>query len=315
VLAYIKPELLYGGPSAVLPINSSSGCHVAAFSDCSLQQLQDALHATCMSLVGGYSSQVSNPSAATVAFHDLCIANMLCLQAGLGQLLTRVWLTPPGNNSSNSEICLRLMDVLPLSNTSTSARQTAANGAAIVTETGMSPYGTSAMRTNNSIGKLNRTAWYFSFNNFRFVPVARRSATPRPRAWGSGPLDRHSSTVEYARTADLKGVPEGMPLDAIGVLGTTAEPARYEHFQPSAAMLHLERLVRQETIAAARAKSGNKAASSSAARGAPFAAKSPQLLWQQLQQKYNWVDGQLVFRSLYRPCLGNTFGGCIETCG
>jgi hypothetical protein len=113
----------------------------------------------------------------------------------------------------------------------------------------------------------------------------------------------------------LKGVPEGMPLDAIGVLGTTAEPARYEHFKPSAAMLHLERLVRQETIAAARAKSGNKAASSSAARGAPSAAKSPQLLWQQLQQKYNWADGQLVFRSLYRPCLGNTFGGCIETCG
>jgi hypothetical protein len=94
-----------------------------------------------------------------------------------------------------------------------------------------------------------------------------------------------------------------MPSDALGASGTAAEPAAYAHLKPSPAMLEFERLVRQEAIT--EAQQANSAAAS-ADIGAAAALNIPQGKWQQLQQKYNWMDGQMVFRSLFRLCVNSS---------
>jgi hypothetical protein len=116
----------------------------------------------------------------------------------------------------------------------------------------------------------------------------------------------------YAATATEKSVPFGMPSDALGASSTSAEPATYTHFKPSPAMLDFERLVRQEAIT--DAQQGSRSAAS-ADIGAVAASNSPQGKWQQLRQKYNWMEGQMVFRSLFRLCVDDAAPGCIETCG
>jgi hypothetical protein len=103
-----------------------------------------------------------------------------------------------------------------------------------------------------------------------------------------------------------------MPDNALGASGTAAEPAAYAHLKLSPAMLEFERLVRQEAITDAHQQ--NQAAAS-ADIGAVAASNSPQGKWQQLQQKYNWMDGQMVFRSLFGLCVNDAEPGCIETCG
>jgi hypothetical protein len=103
-----------------------------------------------------------------------------------------------------------------------------------------------------------------------------------------------------------------MPEDAFGVSGSTAEPATYTHFKPSPAMLKLERLVRLEAISEAQEMNN---AAGTADLDAVAASSSPQGKWRQLQQKYNWMDGQMVFRSLFRTCVNDAAPGCMETCG
>jgi hypothetical protein len=77
-------------------------------------------------------------------------------------------------------------------------------------------------------------------------------------------------------------------------------------------MLEFEQLVRQEAIT--EAQQANSVAAS-ADLGAVAASNSPKGKWQQLQQKYNWMEGQMVFRSLFRLCVNDAAPGCIETCG
>jgi hypothetical protein len=60
--------------------------------------------------------------------------------------------------------------------------------------------------------------------------------------------------------------------------------------------------------------------SSSSSRGAAIVpllvAPTPDQVWRQLQRLHQWPDGQLVFHSMYRPCMSDEATSmCVEDCG
>jgi hypothetical protein len=121
--------------------------------------------------------------------------------------------------------------------------------------------------------------------------------------------------VESASTlaAAAAGVPHGMPADAALALDSNPHVAEYEQLAPSPAMTEFEQRVR----AAAQLSSSAIAATTAAATvdadvDVSGVSTQQQALWQQLQQRYKWPGGQVVFQSLYRPC--NKVGACREDC-
>jgi hypothetical protein len=111
-------------------------------------------------------------------------------------------------------------------------------------------------------------------------------------------------------------VPAGMPSDLLQF--SLAEPAAYQHLQPTPAMQNLERRIRAAEVAAAwkmdptgggLARSG--CASSGNSRVTP---KTPTKLWNQLQQRYGWADEQGRFESLFKPCKIHGLPQCAEDC-
>jgi hypothetical protein len=166
---------------------------------------------------------------------------------------------------------------------------------------------------------MTRGGWVFRLANIRFVPIAAkpgfRTVPGSGKRLGRGvqPAAAAASAAVYAATTTDKSVPFGMPGDALGVAGTAAELATYTHFKPSPAMLEFERRVRQEAIS--DAQQGKVAIASADLSAVTALHNSPEGNWQQLQQKYNWMEGQMVFRSLFRLCVSKAAPGCIETCG
>jgi hypothetical protein len=216
------------------------------------------------------------------------------------------------NGTADSEICLTLKE-LAANNITTS------NGGNSTAATGVlpnAPGAKAAARRGDSSNGDSNGAIMFRLVNIRFVPtklINRPGKGGRPgNSTGGTTAPAAASAADYARIASGRGAPAGMPSDVVGALQTSPEPASYTHFKPSAAMLEFEQLVRQETISDAEAEYSTPAA---ATHRAVTAAGSPQEMWQQLRQKYNWMEGQVLFRSLYRPCIYNGPPACMETRG
>lgn len=110
-------------------------------------------------------------------------------------------------------------------------------------------------------------------------------------------------------------VPAGMLAELLRY--SLAEPAAYQHLQPSPAMQHFERRLRATEVAAAQDQfqmdraSGGLAASGTASSGH----KSQAEVWRQLQRRYGWADQRVRFESLFKPCLAHGLPQCAEVCG
>ncbi|WIA15052.1 hypothetical protein OEZ85_001752 [Tetradesmus obliquus] len=221
----------------------------------------------------------------------------------------------------DSELCLKLVDIVPVNNNDTAANGTAAGTAASGTGPAAGPDTAAARRGGSRRCSSSDGGWLFRLVAMRLVPTDipdKRAPVRRPGSVeDDAGVEVASGTAAAAAAAAavMSGVPVGMPADVIGPLGTSPEPARYEHFKPSDDMVEFERRVRQEAIAEARADfqvSGSSNNAAPAAAGRPGSAEN---MWQQLRHKYNWMEGQMTFRSLYRPCIYNGPPGCMETCG
>jgi hypothetical protein len=215
-------------------------------------------------------------------------------------------------------MCLRIEDLAPEgSQTASSSNATASNG------TWTPPCADSTVdaisQTWASQNNMTRGGWVFRLANIRLVPIAAkpgfRTVPGSGKRIGRGVQHAAAaaSAAVYAATTTDKSVPFGMPGDALGASGTAAELATYSHFKPSPAMLEFERRVRQEGIS--DAQQGTVAIASADVSAVTALHNSPEGKWQQLQQKYNWMEGQMVFRSLFRLCVSDAAPGCIETCG
>jgi hypothetical protein len=114
-----------------------------------------------------------------------------------------------------------------------------------------------------------------------------------------------------------------------------SEPAQYQHFTPTAQMLELETQLR----AAARVSGGATVAthgqpdlhlladaataallgmrlSRNSSIGVAAIPATAEQVWRQLQRRHQWPDGQLVFQSMYRPCVSDEANSmCVEDCG
>jgi hypothetical protein len=127
-----------------------------------------------------------------------------------------------------------------------------------------------------------------------------------------------------------------MPVDV--PTQVNAEPAHYQNFEPTANMIELERQLRAAAkaaggvavathgqpelnlpaVAATSAASGMRLGSSSSSigSGAATVPASTEQVWRQLQRQHQWPDGQLVFESMYRPCVIDEANEmCVEDCG
>jgi hypothetical protein len=240
-----------------------------------------------------------------------------CVLQNVGQLLGDVRLQP-SDGSTDAEICIRLLKLVPAGNSSTNGTanynstippglmRTAAAAAAGEARNGQ---GRDSNSNNNGSpsNDSNDSSFMFRLANIRFVPVGVIGKASRPDD------SNGKATAAAAGAAAIDAVPAGMPNDVIGALGTAAEPASYTHFKPSADMLEFERLVRQEAIADGIAEYTR--AQVGAREAAAVVPGSRQDQWRQLQRKYRWMEGQMVFRSLYRPCPDSGPPGCVETCG
>jgi hypothetical protein len=145
--------------------------------------------------------------------------------------------------------------------------------------------------------------------------------------------------VAAAQTpSDNVSPPVGMPADV--PMHVHEEPAHYQNFQPTENMLELERQLRAAanaaggvtvamhgqpeldlpaavaTSAASKMRLGSSSSGSSSSSGALDTPASPEQVWRQLQRQHQWPDGQLVFESMYRPCVADEANEmCVEDCG
>jgi hypothetical protein len=173
--------------------------------------------------------------------------------------------------------------------------------------------------------------WFFHLFNLRFVLLNDlQGKALAANSVITGTADAAASAAAVSSTPHV-GLPSDVPMQV------RSEPAQYQHFTPSAEMLELETQLR----AAARASGGAAVAThgqpdlhlptdaataallgmrlsrnSSSSMSATAVPATAEQVWRQLQRRHQWPDGQLVFQSMYRPCVSDEANSmCVEDCG
>ncbi|KAF6262205.1 alkaline-phosphatase-like protein [Scenedesmus sp. NREL 46B-D3] len=139
-------------------------------------------------------------------------------------------------------------------------------------------------------GRPVPNTWFFHLFNLRFVLQQDGQGGGLPPGSAAGLLAADNAAagsasavaVAAGQARSAVSPPVGMPADM--PVRIQAEPARYQHFQPTPNMIELEMQLRAAAVAAG---------------GAAV-----------------WPDGQLVFESMYRPCVSREENDmCMEDCG
>uniref|UniRef100_A0A383VC43 Sulfatase N-terminal domain-containing protein n=1 Tax=Tetradesmus obliquus TaxID=3088 RepID=A0A383VC43_TETOB len=186
----------------------------------------------------------------------------------------------------------------------------------------------------SAAGKTNSTA----------AAAGGKAADTAAAGAAAGKAANSTAAVDVASVAipPSGSPPEGMPADV--PMQVQTEPAKYQNFQPTANMLELERQLRAAastaggvavathgqpelhlpadaaaataTSAASGMRMGSSSSGVSGAAAAAAVPVSPEQVWRRLQRQHQWPDGQLVFQSMYRPCVIDEANEmCVEDCG
>jgi hypothetical protein len=191
--------------------------------------------------------------------------------------------------------------------------------------------------------------WFFHLFNLRFVlqnsvqaqasvaaPAANGTADAAAGTAANSAAAGSTTSVAVAAGEETSSIapPAGMPADV--PMQTCIEPAQYQHFMPTAKMLELERQLRAAAraaggatvathgqpdlhlpaCAATAAVSGMRVSRNSSSSSSSSSVTTREELWRQLQRQHQWPDGQLVFESMYRPCVSDEANlMCMEDCG
>jgi hypothetical protein len=200
-------------------------------------------------------------------------------------------------------------------------------------------------KDSNTPGGPN--SWFFHLFNIRFVlkpddgsATAVAVAEQMSSSDGTSTSPSSSSSSSSVELLEVT-VPAGLPEQVITEI--QPEPPQYQHFNATADMIEFERRVRaaataadiivgsaaaaamQDAAASSPEGSGSSSSSSSsssrrrlfhvpAGNGTTGACRQQQV-WEHLQQRHDWPDGQVVFESMYHPCEMLSPGSCVEMCG